>query len=87
MIQNIKNKTDAELRRISDDGIGGPEIGVESGLNEALAYMHKGPDFEDSKEQLLRLIKAGIEYLSTAIPGCTGADLRKENADAAEDLN
>ena len=85
-IQNIKHKTDAELRRLCDLGIGGLDIGVESGLDAALAYMNKGHTAAEAKEQLLRLTKAGIRYSFNAILGCGGADLWRENADATADL-
>ena len=85
-IQNIKHKTDAELRRLCDLGIGGLDIGVESGLDAALTYMNKGHTAEEAKEQLLRLTKAGITYSFNAILGCGGADLWSENADATADL-
>lgn len=41
-IQNIRHKTDADLRRLHERGIGGLDIGVESGLDAALQYMNKG---------------------------------------------
>ena len=85
-IQNIKHKTDAELRRLADLGIGGLDIGVESGLDAALTYMNKGHTAEEAKEQLLRLKKAGITYSFNAILGSSGADLWRENADATADL-
>ena len=85
-IQNIKHKTDAELRRLRDCGINGLDIGVESGLDEALLYMNKGHTSAEAKEQLLRLTKAGIDYSFNAILGCGGADLWKENADATAEL-
>ena len=85
-IQNIKHKTDAELRRLCDLGIGGLDIGVESGLDAALTYMNKGHTAAEAKEQLLRLTKAGIAYSFNAILGCGGADLWRENADATADL-
>ena len=85
-IQNIKHKTDAELRRLSDLGIGGLDIGVESGLDAALIYMNKGHTAEEAKEQLLRLTKAGITYSFNAILGCGGAELLRENADATAAL-
>ncbi len=85
-IQNIKHKTDAELRRLCDLGIGGLDIGVESGLDAALSYMNKGHTAAEAKEQLLRLTKAGITYSFNAILGCGGADLWRENADATADL-
>ena len=41
-IQNIRHKTDADLQRLHERGIGGLDIGVESGLDAALQYMNKG---------------------------------------------
>ena len=85
-IQNIKHKTDIELRRLRDCGINGLDVGVESGLNAALQYMNKGHTAEEAREQLLRLTKAGIDYSFNAILGCGGAELWRENADATADL-
>lgn len=85
-IQNIKHKTDADLRRLHDCGIGGLDIGVESGLDAALKYMNKGHTADEAREQLLRLTKAGISYSFNAILGCGGADLWKGNAEATADL-
>jgi coproporphyrinogen III oxidase-like Fe-S oxidoreductase len=85
-IQNIRQKTDAELRRLCDLGIGGLDIGVESGLDAALTYMNKGHSAEEAKKQLLRLTKAGITYSFNAILGCGGADLWRENAEATARL-
>ena len=85
-IQNIKQKTDAELRRLRDAGINGLDIGVESGLDAALQYMNKGHTAEEARTQLLRLAKAGIDYSFNAILGCAGADLWVENAEATAAL-
>lgn len=85
-IQNIKHKTDAELRRLRDAGINGLDIGVESGLDAALRYMNKGHTAKEAVEQLLRLTKAGIDYSFNAILGCGGSDLWKENAEATAAL-
>ncbi len=85
-IQNIKHKTDAELRRLRNAGINGLDIGVESGLDSALQYMNKGHTAKEAEEQLLRLTKAGIDYSFNAILGCGGADLWKENAEATAAL-
>lgn len=85
-IQNIRHKTDAELRRLRDAGINGLDIGVESGLDAALRYMNKGHTAKEAEEQLLRLTKAGIDYSFNAILGCGGSDLWKENAEATAAL-
>ena len=81
-IQNIRRKTDAELRRLRDAGINGLDIGVESGLDEALTMMNKGHTAQESIEQLLRLKKAGIDFTLNIILGCGGAELWRENAEA-----
>ena len=85
-IQNIKSKTDEELRQLRTAGIHGLDIGVESGLDAALAYMNKGHTAAEAREQLLRLTEAGMDYSFNAILGCGGAELWKENADATADL-
>lgn len=81
-IQNIRRKTDAELRRLRDAGINGLDIGVESGLDEALSMMNKGHTAQESIEQLRRLKKAGIDFTLNIILGCGGAELWRENAEA-----
>ena len=85
-IQNIKTKTDEELRQLRDAGIHGLDIGVESGLDAALTYMNKGHTAAEARAQLLRLTEAGMDYSFNAILGCGGAELWKENADATADL-
>ena len=85
-IQNIKSKTDEELRQLRTAGIHGLDIGVESGLDAALTYMNKGHTAAEAREQLLRLTKSGMDYSFNAILGCGGAELWKENADATADL-
>lgn len=85
-IQNIRHKTDAELRRLRDCGINGLDVGVESGLDAALQYMNKGHTAEEAREQLLRLTKAGYDYSFNTILGCGGAALWKENAEATAAL-
>ncbi len=81
-IQNIRRKTDAELRRLRDAGINGLDIGVESGLDEALTMMNKGHTAQESIEQLQRLKKAGYDFTLNIILGCGGAELWRENAEA-----
>ena len=85
-IQNIRHKTDEELRRLRACGIGGLDIGVESGLDAALQYMNKGHTSQEAREQLIRLTDAGIDYSFNAILGCGGAELWRENADATAAL-
>ena len=85
-IQNIKHKTDEELRRLRALGINGLDVGVESGLDAALEYMNKGHTAEEARVQLLRLTEAGYDYSFNTILGCGGAGLWKENAEATAKL-
>lgn len=85
-IQNIKHKTDEELRRLRACGINGLDVGVESGLDAALQYMNKGHTAGEARAQLLRLTDAGMDYSFNTILGCGGAELWKENAEATAQL-
>ena len=85
-IKNIMTKTDEELAALSACGINDLNIGVESGLDEALRLMNKGYTAIQAKEQLLRLQNAGIRYGANVIFGCAGRQKRKENALATAEL-
>ncbi len=85
-INNIRNKSDAELRALRELGINELNIGVESGLNEALDRMNKGYTSEEAVYELRRLGDAGIRYGANIIFGVAGAGLRRENAAATAKL-
>lgn len=79
-VQNIKSKTDDELRQLRALGINELNIGVESGLDEALQLLNKGYTAEEAEYELLRLKRAGIDYGANVIFGSAGPELRIENA-------
>ena len=54
-IKNVIGKTDEELKRLRTLGINELNIGVESGLDEALTYMNKGYTAEQAVYELKRL--------------------------------
>ena len=85
-IQNIRGKTDAELRRLRALGVNELNIGVESGLDAALVRMNKGHTARESVDELLRLKAAGIDYGLNIIFGGAGAALWRENAEATAAL-
>ena len=85
-IKNVIGKTDEELRRLRTLGINELNIGVESGLDEALAYLNKGYTAEQAVYELKRLGAAGIVYGANIILGCAGAERRHENAAATAAL-
>ena len=85
-IKNVIGKSDEELRRLRNLGINELNIGVESGLDEALAYMNKGYTSDQAKHELMRLKSAGIDYGANIILGCAGPERRRENAAATAAL-
>ena len=85
-IKNVIGKTDEELKRLRSYGINELNIGVESGLDDALRYMNKGYSAEQAVYELKRLGSAGIAYGANIILGCAGAELRHENAVATAAL-
>ena len=85
-IKNVIGKSDEELRRLRNLGINELNIGVESGLDEALSYMNKGYTAAQAKYELNRLKSAGIDYGANIILGCAGAERRHENAAATAAL-
>lgn len=85
-ISNIKGKTDEELKKLSDLGIGDLWVGAETGHAEALEYHNKGFSLADSYQQLARLNKAGISFLFGFMFGAAGSGKGIENAIATAKL-
>lgn len=79
-VNNIKTKSDADLRLLRSLGINELNIGVESGLDEALNIMEKGYSADEALRELLRLRDAGIDFGANIIFGSAGTALRIENA-------
>jgi radical SAM superfamily enzyme YgiQ (UPF0313 family) len=85
-INNIKGKTDEELRELKDLKIDELWVGAETGHAEALLYHNKGFTLEDSYEQLERLNEAGITFLFGFMFGAAGKGKGIENAEATAKL-
>ena len=85
-VKNLKSKSDEELRRLRERGVNELNIGVESGLDEALERMNKGYTAAEALYELERLGKAGISYGANVIFGCAGRGNWRENAAATAQL-
>ncbi len=85
-ILNIRGKTDGELRCLRQLGVNELNIGVESGLDEALGRMNKQYTAGEAREALLRLKAAGMDYGLNVILGAAGAERRLDNAEATAEL-
>ena len=81
-IQNIATKTDEELRALAEAGFMGWNVGIESGMDDVLAFMNKGYDVATAREQLLRLNAAGLPFSLNIIIAAAGPDRMAEHAAA-----
>lgn len=68
-VTDVTLKTDEELKKLHRLGYDGITIGVETGDNEALTFMHKGYLAQEIVEQTKRLDQASITYNFFISPG------------------
>lgn len=80
-ITDITPKSIEELKQLRSCGYNGITIGVETGDDEALTFMHKGYTSADILEQCLKLDKAGIEYNFFYLTGICGKDKSKQGVE------
>lgn len=71
-VNNIKGKTDEELKELRALKINDLNIGIESGSPDILKSLNKGFTVEEAKTQLSRLTKASIDYSVNIIIGAGG---------------
>ena len=71
-INNIKTKSDEELKELRDLRINELWIGVETADSDALDYLNKGFNIEESRTQLNRLGDAGINFFYGFMYGAAG---------------
>lgn len=81
-VPNIATKTDDELRALVQAGFTEWNIGLESGLDDVLAFMNKGYDLATAREQLLRLRNVGMRFSVNIINAAAGPDRMEEHAAA-----
>ncbi len=87
-INNIKGKSDEDLKDLAKLRIGDLWVGVETGHEATLNYMNKGFSLSESYKQLERLNKAGMSHIDIIIFGAAGNGLGKQNAiDTAKLIN
>lgn len=81
-ITDIALKTDEELSALAGKGYDRLTIGVETGDDDALAFMHKGYRSTDILTQCQRLDQAGIGYHFFYLAGISGAGKGQQGAAA-----
>ena len=77
-------KTPEELRTLHEAGLSRAYLGVESGSDTVLKFIHKGVDAQQMLLAGQRLVEAGIDLWVTVILGMTGA--RGEGGDWREHI-
>ena len=81
-IPNVTSKTDAELAALAAAGYDNINIGVESGLDDVLAFMNKGFTVEEARLQFARLHAAGLPFNVNIINAAAGPQRIAEHAAA-----
>lgn len=81
-IPNVSSKTDGELAALAAAGYDNINIGVESGLDDVLAFMNKGFTVDDALRQFERLHAAGLPFNVNIINAAAGPKRIAEHAAA-----
>ena len=61
-VTNISHKSDEELKALYDAGVRNLYLGIESGLDDVLAFMKKDHNLQQAYEQIGRMQKAGLIF-------------------------
>lgn len=72
-ITDVSSKTDSELAQLAEVGYNGLTIGIETGDDDALAFMDKGYEAEEIVRQCTRLDEVGIPYAFFYLVGISGS--------------
>lgn len=87
-VTSILNKTDAQLKALYDNSVRHLYLGIESGLDDVLRFMHKDHTLPQAYEAIARLHQFGFYFDAHIMTGVAGAGRGIENARAlAEFLN
>ena len=81
-INNVFTKTEDELRMLAGLGYADFNIGLESGLDDVLAYMNKGYTLVQAREALARLNAADMPFNVNIIIAAAGRGRTLEHAEA-----
>ena len=81
-VTGILRKSDEELRALYEHGVRHLYLGIESGLDDVLAFMNKDHDLAQAYAAIERLHKAGLVYDAHIMTGVAGKGRCQENAEA-----
>lgn len=81
-VTNISEKSDEELQKLYDAGIRNLYLGIESGLDDVLAFMKKDHNLAEAYTQIARIQKVGMIFNAHMMTGIAGKGRGLENAEA-----
>ena len=81
-VTSILEKTDDELKALADAGVRHLYLGIETGLDDVLAFMKKDHTLSEAYEAVGRLQKAGLVFDAHIMTGVAGEGRGEENARA-----
>ena len=85
-VTNISHKSDAELQALYDAGVRNLYLGIESGLDDVLAFMKKDHNLQQAYEQIARMQKVGLIFNAHMMTGIAGKGRGIENAEATAEF-
>ena len=85
-VTNLSQKTDEELKLLAQQGVSKLYLGIESGLDDVLAFMRKDHNLQQAYEQIERLQKAGMVFCAHMMTGIAGKGRGIENAEATAEF-
>ena len=85
-VTNISHKSDAELQALYDAGVCNLYLGIESGLDDVLAFMKKDHNLQQAYEQIARMQKVGLIFNAHMMTGIAGKGRGIENAEATAEF-
>lgn len=80
-VTDISQKTDEELRRLKEAGLDRLYLGIESGLDDVLAFMDKEHNLAQAYREIKRIKSAGLVFNAHIMTGIAGAGRGIENAE------
>ena len=85
-VTNISLKSDEELKALYDAGVRNLYLGIESGLDDVLAFMKKDHNLQQAYEQIGRMQKTGLIFNAHMMTGLAGKGRGIENAEATAEF-
>lgn len=85
-VTNISQKSDGELKKLYDAGVRNLYLGIETGLDDVLAFMKKDHNLQQAYEQIERMQKAGLIFNAHMMTGLAGKGRGMENAEATAEF-